>query len=269
MDLEEIRLLFDKEQRREIVYPDSRSDVLPNLVRLIGMQGSGYIVYSCLDESNVEAAISDQITFFQATGHNFEWTVYDYDRPADLKERLVEHGFEKDEDEAVLVLDTTSPPPALLEPVSLDVRRITGPAGIEDMRQVLEQVWGRNFDDLAENQSNYLVRHPDFLSIYIAYASTPNGPLPVSTAWTNFHTGSHFASLWGGSTLPSYRGRGYYTALLATRMQEARARGVRFLTVDAGPMSRPILESLGFLRLATTYPCRWKVKKVSTGQPEA
>jgi hypothetical protein len=47
--------------------------------------------------------------------------------------------------------------------------------------------------------------------------------------------------------------------LLAVRAQEARARRVRFLSVEASPMSRPILEKFGFQMLAYTYPCKWEV----------
>jgi hypothetical protein len=45
--------------------------------------------------------------------------------------------------------------------------------------------------------------------------------------------------------------------LLAARAQEARARGFSLLTVDASPMSRPILEKHGFQHLATSTPCKW------------
>lgn len=44
------------------------------------------------------------------------------------------------------------------------------------------------------------------------------------------------------------------------RAQEARARRVRYLTVDASPVSRPILVKFGFELLAYTYPCKWKLK---------
>lgn len=49
-----------------------------------------------------------------------------------------------------------------------------------------------------------------------------------------------------------------YTALLAVRAQDAKARQVRYLTVDASDMSRPILERFGFERIAYSYPCKWK-----------
>ena len=92
------------------------------------------------------------------------------------------------------------------------------------------------------------------MSIYVAYADDQ----PVSTAWIYCSPGSQFASLWGGSTLSEYRGQGFYSALLSIRAQEARDRGIRYLTVDASTMSQPILEGFGFEKIATTYPCKWQ-----------
>jgi predicted acetyltransferase len=60
--------------------------------------------------------------------------------------------------------------------------------------------------------------------------------------------------------LPEYRGKGLYTALVAVRLQEALRRGARYLTVDASPMSAPILRRLGFQQITTTHPCKWQVK---------
>ncbi len=68
------------------------------------------------------------------------------------------------------------------------------------------------------------------------------------------------ASLWGGSTISGFRKRGLYTALLAVRAQEANARGVRYLTVNASAMSRPILEKFGFEVIAYSHPCKWIFK---------
>ena len=61
----------------------------------------------------------------------------------------------------------------------------------------------------------------------------------------------------GGGTLPGWRGRGIYRALVAYRAQLAVARGYRYLQVDALPASRPILERLGFTCLAHTTPYVW------------
>ncbi|HVB27523.1 MAG TPA: GNAT family N-acetyltransferase, partial [Mycobacteriales bacterium] len=72
-----------------------------------------------------------------------------------------------------------------------------------------------------------------------------------------FLPGRDFASLWGGGTLPAWRRRGIYRALVAHRAQLAAARGYRFLQVDASAQSRPVLERLGFASLAVTTPFAW------------
>jgi predicted acetyltransferase len=92
------------------------------------------------------------------------------------------------------------------------------------------------------------------MSVYVAYVDEQ----PASAAWIYFPKHSQFASLWGGSTIRSFRKRGLFTALLAVRAREAKARQARYLTVDASPMSRPILEKFGFERIAYSYPCKWK-----------
>jgi GNAT superfamily N-acetyltransferase len=57
-------------------------------------------------------------------------------------------------------------------------------------------------------------------------------------------------ALFGGSVLPEARGRGVYRALLCARWDFAVERGTPALTVQAGRMSKPILERLGFVQLA-------------------
>jgi len=52
-------------------------------------------------------------------------------------------------------------------------------------------------------------------------------PLTVdpATGWVRYAKGTEFASLWGGSTLPSWRRRGIYRALVAARARLAVASG--------------------------------------------
>jgi GNAT superfamily N-acetyltransferase len=49
-----------------------------------------------------------------------------------------------------------------------------------------------------------------------------------------------------GCVLPEARGRGAYRALVAARVEAARAAGADAVVTQAGRMSRPILERLGF-----------------------
>ncbi len=46
--------------------------------------------------------------------------------------------------------------------------------------------------------------------------------------------------------MPAARGRGAYRALVLARYADAVARGTPFAATQGGPMSRPILDRLGF-----------------------
>jgi hypothetical protein len=63
--------------------------------------------------------------------------------------------------------------------------------------------------------------------------------------------------MWGGGTLPGWRRRGIYRALVVYRAKLAATRGYRFLQVDASAQSQPILQRLGFVSLARTTPFGW------------
>jgi GNAT superfamily N-acetyltransferase len=259
MDAHELLALFDQEQRREVDFSDVRREVTSTVVRQIGLyERESAIIYSWLTPDNAEAAIREEIAYFEGLKHYLEWKVYAHDTPPDLKDRLQAHGFEIEEPEALVVLDlleTTSS--TLFQPIILDVRRVTQPEKLVDVATVHEQVWHEDFSPMIERLARDLQQIPDQLSVYMAYVDGN----PASAAWIYFHAGSQFASLWGGSTVPTYRKRGLYGALLAARAQEAQRRGVRFLTVDASPMSRPILESLGFRWLSAIYPCKRRIKQ--------
>jgi hypothetical protein len=50
-----------------------------------------------------------------------------------------------------------------------------------------------------------------------------------------------------GSTLPEWRGRGAYRALVRARWDDAVVAGTPALVTQAGRMSLPILERIGFV----------------------
>jgi len=254
MDVSEILSLFDRQQRIEIEYPGMRKDVLPNVVRFVRPEpGMSFILHSRLDEQTADAEIQEQIVFFTQLNQRFEWKVYDHDPPPDLKDRLAAHGFQPEDPDAVMVLDLHATPSTLLRPVTIDARRITRRDQLEDVIAVETQVWGGDFGWIRQRLGDHL-EMPGYLSVHAAYVDGQ----PACCGWVYFHPRSRFADLWGGSTLPNCRGRGLYTAVLAARVQEAVQRGYRFLTIDAGPMSRPIVARHGFRLLTYAHACEWK-----------
>ena len=258
MNKSQIIALYDQDQRKNVEYPDMRREVTPNVVRHIDTSDTreGTVIYSQLNEANAEDTISEQVSYFESIGQGFEWKLYDYDQPSDLKERLASCGFIIEEAEAIMVLDLEDAPEILWHPVLQNAQRILDSEKIPDVLTVEQQVWEEDFSWLGEYLGGTLSKYPEQMSVYVAYIDGQ----PASAAWTYFPKHSQFASLWGGSTVGSFRKQGLYTALLAVRAQEAKARQVRYLTVDASPMSRPILEKFGFEMMAYSYPCKWKLK---------
>ncbi len=254
-DPDYLRALYTAEERIGADYPDVRREIFPNLVRQVPTEAGadGFVAYTSLDATDVDDVIRDQIAFFEQIGADFEWKLYDYDTPPDLKERLAAHGFEIGEPESLMILPLDNAPAALLAPVTQDVRRLTSPLELEQIRAIEDEVWQTDHDALIRYLHLTMTQHPERMSYYMAFVDEQ----PASCAWIHYPPTSRFASLWGGSTLAAYRGRGLYTALLAVRVQEALRRGRHFLTIDASPMSRPIVERFGFVHVATTYPCQW------------
>lgn len=259
MEKEELLKIFDREQRIDVLYPDIRREQpRPDLVRHISLTDQeGFVIFSKLDPTSFETVLEEQIDFFEGIGQDFEWKVYDHDTPSDLKEKLAARGFAVGEEEAVMVLDLEEAPSIFWAPMSHSIRRLTDFEELEAVNQIEHEVWNEDFTDLTDYLRKTIQKSPHLLSVFVAYAEEK----PVSAAWMNYHPGSSFASLWGGSTLKEFRGQGFYTALLAVRAQEARQRGVRFLTVDASPMSRPILAKYGFQLISFAYACKWKTGK--------
>jgi hypothetical protein len=264
MNKAQIIALYDQDQRIAVEYPGMRREVTPQVVRHIDTLDTrdGAVVYSNLNEANADDIIREQVAFFESLGQGFEWKLYDYDRPADLKDRLAAFGFVIEEEEAIMVLDLAQAPQNLWQPAQQDIRKIVDPANLSDVVAIKEQVYpGEDFSGLAEYLGEALRNYPEQMSVYVAYVAGQ----PVSAAWIYFPRRSQFASLWGGSTISGFRQQGLYTALLAVRAQEAKARQVRYLTVDASPMSRPILEKFGFELIAYSYPCKWELKPKDRG----
>jgi hypothetical protein len=254
MDDDTLRALYDRALRQNIRYGHTRREVVNGVIRHVTEPPRlNFVLYSDLTEGNADAAIAEQVAHFRALGQPFEWKVYDHDRPADLRERLLRHGFVADEPDTIMVLDLQEAPEPLLQPVEADVRRLTSPEQLDDLVSILEGVYENSFDWVYPQLGGDMAR-PDYLSIYVAYV---NG-VPASTAWIYFYPNSQFAGLWGGSTLAFYRRLGLYSALLAVRVQEALQRGVRFLTIDASEMSRPIVSRHGFRLLARAHGCQWR-----------
>jgi GNAT superfamily N-acetyltransferase len=253
----ELMQLYTQFERCRFVSSFHRRDVHAGVVRYVaeGRDGSCILYHDFNGDDPVGEVIAAQIASFERLGKHFEWKVYATDQPTTLGDELLRQGFRRGPGEAFMVLDLgTAPAPLYESSCPHDVRRVTRPTEIADAMAVQEAIAGGPMHDRTEALTTELERNPQRISVYVVYADGT----PVASAWISFNPASPFAGLWGGATLPEYRRSGCYHALIAARAREARRRGISYLTIDASPMSRPIVAGLGFRFVAETWPYEWR-----------
>jgi GNAT superfamily N-acetyltransferase len=261
MPPEATKLLAAYDAQLRVLVPD----VLPSgetverdgpLVRFGGGPGGGYVLYRDLagiDGPALDELIARQIDVFAATGERFEWKYHGHDLPADLPERLLAAGFEREDTETVVIADVAGAARDPRLPDDVALREVTKRVDFERIAGLEEAVWGEENEWLPDMLGSERDVDPDAITILVAEA----GATVVCAAWIRFAHGTEFATLWGGATLPEWRRRGIYRATVAYRANLAAERGFRYLETDASDDSRPILERLGFVPVTTTTPYVW------------
>jgi hypothetical protein len=253
MDKASLLALYDRELRVEIEYPDQRKEAAYHITRLERSDGGmNSIPFSRLERYNAGALIAEQVAYFRKQGKSFTWETYAHDPFPELKQHLLANGFSADEPYPVMILDERAAPLELTAPAAVDVRRLVWPDQLDEVAEVEAQVWGRDFGWLKRRLEGWL-SWPGYVSIYVAYMHDQ----PACAGWIVFHPDSHFASLFGGSTLEEYRGQGMYRAVLGARLQEARQRGRQYLILEPSAMNEPIVIRYGFEYLTTCQEFVW------------
>jgi len=208
--------------------------------QIVGVRGDG--------PSNIEATVEAARVVARERGKTIVawWVPPDQDHVGPRLEAagLVNRdtpGFEAIEN--ALALTT---PPCGERVHGVDVRMTETWDDYRAAAHVVEEVFGMppmTDDDLRSRFDDY--RHPH--NPGRGFVALIDGRV-VGTSYAAF--GDAGVNLFGGSVLPEARGRGVYRALVQARWDAASARGTPALTVQAGRMSRPICERLGFVFLA-------------------
>ncbi len=258
MNRAEALAAYDAQLRRgaRATVPGARVERDGPVVRYVNDDAASWhaVLSADIDDATAHDAIRAQVAFFRGLGRSFEWKYHAYDMPANLPARLLAAGFEPGLEESLMVAETAALATGLSLPDGVRLAPVMSTTGVDLVVRVHEEVFGQDHGWLRPDLLTRLnMPRPSGVAM-LAIA----GRRPVSGARVEFHEGTDFASLWGGGTVPEWRGRGIYRALVACRAQMARDRGFRYLQVDASPESRPILERLGFRRLTTTTPYVWR-----------
>lgn len=248
IDLDVLRR-FDHDERVNLREPGYRRVVLPDVVRLVDTIGkSSTVIKSNIVDASLDRVIVREIHYFSRLGHELEWKWYGHDTSASMPQRLLCHGFSAEDRETLLALDLDRLPPNFDRAIASDVRRVTTPGGLADVQTVWRAVYEEDRSVLLRQLAWWLETVPKNISVYVGYVDQ----VPVATGRIQFSPQSAFATIWGGAVIPAFRGQGLYRDLLQCRANEARQRGRRYLAIDAGPMSLPIVQAHGFFPLSET-----------------
>ncbi len=219
--------------------------------------------------AELDRLIVRQRDYFRDRGEAVEWKHRPHDLPADIPERLVAAGFVPGEPSAVLVgfAERVAAEPVLPDGVVL--RRIVGAGDLRRFADQQTEVHGVDCSWVAADLASRVTADPGQITILVAEVAEVAevaGAVGVAevagaagaggrfacTAIVEYCVGTEFAALLGGATLPRWRGRGLYRAMIAERAREAVARGFRLLHVDASPASAPILLRCGFHQITSS-----------------
>lgn len=163
------------------------------------------------------------------------WEVGSSARPSDLVERLLRLGLVEEAGSSAVGMVLTGTPAGRF-PEGVEVRRADSAADESIAAEIAAAAFGgsarpRRFDPASP------------VVTYLAYIEGE----PVGRATGAFSR--YGVSLFGGAVMPAARGRGAYRALVLARYSDAVERGTPFAATQGGPMSRPILDRLGFREL--------------------
>jgi len=166
------------------------------------------------------------------------WLVGQSARPANLVEELIALGLVPDPEEPVAsgMILTGEPAGSRSE---IEVRRVTELDQFATVRSIFHEVFGAM---PALSLEEEVAAAPEGEICYLALLDGE----PAAVGKVIF--APRGGALMGGATRPEARGHGAYRALVWARYEEARRRGVPLVT-QAGKMSRPILERLGFRKV--------------------
>ncbi|RYZ68511.1 MAG: GNAT family N-acetyltransferase [Proteobacteria bacterium] len=240
-----------RHDHRACAWPGETVDARPHVTRHGILNGEvNFVTAHALSPESADAVIAEELAHYAARGKSFEWKLFSFDEPKDLRQRLESAGFEIGAPEAVMIYDLRDGLEPFSDPIC-DVRRIDKEENLRDFRLGSEEAFGKDFAPTTDALAEAIRSGDEGNTAFVAYLD--GQPASVGRLYTS--PISLFAGLYGGGTRPPFRGRGTYRAVVAARALAAHRSGARYLMVDAKPTSEPILERLGFTRVATTWPC--------------
>lgn len=220
--------------------------------------GRGWVTYRDLDGADahtIRGWVGQVLDHFRSDAgiQGVKWKARGHDQAPGLHEVLLEHGFEPEEPESVMIGQADALAVDVPLPAGITLRQIHREQDVWRMSEMQQEVFGDV--DVGEMAAALLHRQSldDGMELWIA----EHGGRIVSSGRLEPVAGTDFAGIWGGSTVEAWRRRGIYRALTAARARSALRRGKSLIQSDSTAHSRPILEGHGFVAVTTVAPYLW------------
>ncbi len=194
------------------------------------------------------AALVDEVSRAHA-GVTSRWLLAPASQLPGLPPLLERAGWSFEHTHHLRVLDTSA---TVAVPPGVHATPVTDADGLRDCIRVAEAAFSRAPGAIRAERVADELAALDRGRVHRFVARDRETGTPLASAGLNTFPALGVGFLWGGGTHPDHRGRGAYRALVAARLDRARALGCGAVGVYArDTTSDPILAGLGFVRHGT------------------
>ena len=266
MDVSQLLAAYDDQLRLDAETPSALAVRHIGPLRLVTFAGGrGFVTYRDLggaDGDDVRRLVGAVMNHYgnDPSIARVEWKTRGHDHAPGLHEALVEHDFDAQQSESIMIGQAASLALDLPLPAGVALRRITEPTDVLAMCEMVGGVFGDSdgrqvAEDLLARQARQSTSEAnERMELWVAEI---DGDV-VCAGRLEPVPGSDFAGIWGGATRADWRGRGVYRALTAARARSAMGKGKTLINSDSTEASRPILERSGLIKVSTTTPYLWR-----------
>jgi hypothetical protein len=259
-DADDFLLAYDQQLRTDAETPSAIAVARFGSLRLVTFaRGRGFVTYPRLygpEAENLPQLVGQVLDHYRRDAEvtRVEWKTRGHDRIPGLHDSLLDHGFEPQEQESIMIgrahlLDVDLPIPA-----GVTLRQVRDEDDVRAMAAMEDLVFETAMVEETTQALLYRLSLGDGMELWVAEAEAQ----VVCVGRLEPVAGTDFAGIWGGATLEAWRGRGVYRALTAARARSALAAGKTLIHSDSTEYSRPILERSGLLKVSTTTPYLWR-----------
>ncbi|UPK74109.1 GNAT family N-acetyltransferase [Nocardioidaceae bacterium SCSIO 66511] len=251
---------YDEQLRTDAETPSALEVVREGPLRLITFPGGrGFVTYRDLggaDEAEIRALVPSVLDRYRNDPEitRVEWKTRAHDHAPGLYDALLAAGFVAEDPESIMIGDARALAVDVALPAGVTLRTVTDETDVRAMAAMQDEVFNDSLADEIATMTLAQLARGDELELWVAEV---DGRI-VSAGRLEPVPGTDFAGIWGGATLPEWRGRGIYRALTSARARSALAAGKTLINSDSTEFSRPILERSGLVKASTTTPYLWR-----------